>query len=91
MKIDIIILGICFVGVTILVIGSINKEQGKEKNEVQDTSNILAWIALFLIPFSAAINAINQRQMRELNDYTVGSYLTFAMVIVYLPIVLLQD
>ncbi|CDW82674.1 membrane protein [Stylonychia lemnae] len=90
MRIDIIILGVSFIGVIILVSGSINSENVSQ-SKIEDTSNIFAWIALFLIPFSAAINAVNQRQMRDLNEYTVGSYMTLVSLLGYTPIVLLFE
>ena len=43
-------------------------------------------ICLIIVPFLGAINSINIRQMRKLNDYTVGAYMALFMFIVYGPV-----
>eukprot|EP00347_Sterkiella_histriomuscorum_P002354 403368478 len=93
-KLDIWILIISFVGVIFLILGSQDASSEINKsstNPDQDTSNIWAWIALMTIPFSAAYNGINQRQMRSLNEYTVGAYMTLSMIVFYFPIVYIFD
>ena len=39
----------------------------------------------------AAVNAVNLRQMRNLNEYTVGAYMTFSMVLIYGPMSYILD
>ena len=38
-------------------------------------------------PFLVAINSINLRMMREMNDYTVTTYVNIAMTLFYGPAV----
>ena len=48
-------------------------------------------IALICVPFLVSINQINLRQMRRLNDYTIAAYMSFTMLIIYLPLVFVQE
>jgi hypothetical protein len=45
-------------------------------------------MAMLAVPVLGASQSIVLRQLREMNEYTVGSYMSFAMVIIYGPIVL---
>jgi len=51
-----------------------------------DWNSYLALLLMSTIPLLAANNAINQRQMRELNEYTVGAYLQVSILLAISPL-----
>jgi drug/metabolite transporter (DMT)-like permease len=46
---------------------------------------------MLTVPVLGASQSIVLRQLREMNEYTVGSYMSFAMVLIYGPIVLFSQ
>eukprot|EP00347_Sterkiella_histriomuscorum_P012203 403369499 len=90
--IDIIVLVVSFIGVIILITGA-NYSSTTETNANQDPQSIsisLAMLIFFAIPLLSATNSINQRSMRELNDFTVGAYTNIALLTVFTPYIFIQ-
>lgn len=85
--IDIAVLITSFAGILLLIFGAQQKEIDDEQ-----TSSSLAMILFFSIPVLQAINNVNMRTLRVLNDFTIGVYLQITMITVYTPFVyLFQD
>jgi len=91
-RIDVVILVVSFAGVIILILGSVKESRESHKQDEEYNSRMYwAFGALVFVPILAAVNAVNMRQMRELNENTVGAYMTFAMVAIYTPMVFAFD
>jgi len=84
---DTSVLVVSFCGVVILVLG----DDSDEGEEMQGGSSIVAIVSLLILPFVSAAMAMTQRQMREVSEYTIGSYIAYAMVGVFGPLCLVKD
>jgi drug/metabolite transporter (DMT)-like permease len=82
-KIDIAVLGISFIGVTILITG------GEKTNTKEIDFSILPLILLILIPLLAASVTLYIRHLKSLSEITIGSILTFSILLIYGPFVYL--
>ena len=89
-KLDLIILVVSFLGVMIMIWGSFQSDSPSPTTNpgLQPASLWIPVLAMLAVPILAASQSIVLRQLREMNEYTVGSYTCFAMVLIYGPIVL---
>lgn len=90
-NLDIGVLLISFVGVALLITGSLEQPpQVVDPTLAPQESLVIPIISLLLFPVAGAIIAITTRNLREVHEYTVAAYIAFSMVILYTPAALLQ-
>lgn len=91
-NIDKATLGVSFLGIIVLITGTISKEgQSSENSEFTLTQLIFPCICLILMPFNGAIISIMLRGMRDMAEFTLSTYIIFTMLVVYLPIFLVFE
>jgi len=82
-KIDITVLGISFIGVTILITG------GEQTNTKEVDFSIVPLLLLILIPLLSASVTLYIRHLKSLSEITIGSLMTFSILLIYGPLVYL--
>ncbi|TNV77077.1 hypothetical protein FGO68_gene5109 [Halteria grandinella] len=86
---DTLVLLVSFGGVALLITGA--QYSGPQTSVEQSVSLVLPIFTMLMIPVLSAFSSIQLRQMRQLSDYTLGSYLSISMVVIYGPMVFLSS
>ena len=86
-KLDAVILILSFTGVVIMMLGSFDKGDKQKSLEEEELNLIIPIIMLFFVPFLMASNMMLLRQMRDLHEYTISSYISLSMIIIYWPLI----
>ena len=86
-RIEIVVLLVSFLGVVVMILGSFEAESAPSTSVPQDVSLWLPILCMLAVPVLGASQSLVLRQLREMNEYTVGSYTSFSMVLIYGPIV----
>ena len=89
-RFDLAILLISFLGCLVLITGTIsgNSHEGEDTSlsSVSSSEMIVPTILLMIIPINNACINLYLRQMRDMNEITLGSYIIFTMFVIYAPI-----
>lgn len=82
-SLDIGVLLVSFGGVVLLITGSLQQDGGSQNINMDQSSIILALITLPMFPILSAVITIMTRQLRDVHEFSVSSYIAFAMVFIY--------
>lgn len=83
-RIETIVLVSSFVGTVILIAGSLNGSKGFENYDL-DKTTLIALILLLFVPVILGSSSVMLRKMRNLGEYTIGSYITISLALTYMP------
>jgi drug/metabolite transporter (DMT)-like permease len=86
-KLEVVILIVSFIGCIILITGAFSPEDGKT-SEFSTEDLIIPSIFLVIVPINNACINLFLRQMRDMNEITLGSYIIYAMFLFYAPFTL---
>ncbi|TNV77669.1 hypothetical protein FGO68_gene8459 [Halteria grandinella] len=88
---DMIILMLSFIGVIVLITGSLdsNEESDTTEGDYSTSQLIIPALCLIVIPFNTATVRLFMRSLKDLNELTLGALIVTAMLILYLPIVVI--
>lgn len=78
-------LAFSFLGIIVLITGTMSKDSASS-HEFTFLQLIFPCICLILMPFNGAIMNVLLREMRDMAEFTLGTYIVLTMLIVYLPI-----
>ena len=81
------VLIVSFAGVAILITGDSKSDTPGSDNPEDKPSMILPTILLILIPFLSASVTLFIRHLKSLSEITIGSLMTFAILLIYGPLV----
>ena len=99
-KLDTAVLLVSFGGVCLLITEALEEpieiviktpELPPAENISSSGSMIIPIITLLLVPILSASQAMVLRSLRELSEYTIGSYMSFSMILIYGPLVYLTE
>ncbi len=94
-RLDLCILLISFIGVMILIYGTIKPGIGDDNNveeyksQYSKTDLIIPTICLIIIPFNSVCNRLFLRSMRNISELTLSCYTVSFMFLIYFPIVVI--
>lgn len=87
-RLDTSILLISFVGVTILITGG---HKGSNQSTLETDSYLIPSLMLILIPLLSASVTLFIRHLRSISEITVGSIMTFSIILLYGPVIYFTD
>ncbi len=79
-----------FLGIIVLITGTISKDSGSN-NEFTTFQLIIPCICLILMPFNGAIITVLVRDMRDMAELTLSTYIVLTMIFVYVPIFMIFE
>ena len=79
-----------FLGIIVLITGTISKDS-ESSHEFTTFQLIIPCICLILMPFNGAIINVLLRDMRDMAELTLSTYIVLTMLIVYLPIFMIFE
>jgi drug/metabolite transporter (DMT)-like permease len=86
-----ITLVVSFIGVCILVTGNTSQKENNLGNTQKQESLWFPILLLMMIPVLTGTLSMTQRQLRNVSEYTTGTYISYSMLVVFGPLILIQD
>ena len=85
-----ITLVVSFIGVCILVNGNTSQQENNLGNTQTQESLWFPILLLMMIPVLTGTLSMTQRQLRNVSEYTTGTYISYSMLVVFGPLILIQ-